>query len=149
MCHSLSLTQDSVFDVNGYTENPEPKRSGSTSEELRGNPLHKSTETENKNKNEDSEEVQRGISHELPDWQQDFRENLVHERSRTEPWGNPEQGSQDTSKSSHELPMDPRAKVEPGSGKQVVPQSHGETLRLRIEMLPVLLMNYQWSREQK
>ena len=28
-------------------------------------------------------------------------------------------------------------------------QSLGETLRLRIETLPVLLMNYPWSREQK
>ena len=27
--------------------------------------------------------------------------------------------------------------------------SHGETLRLRIKTLPVLLMNYQWSFEQK
>ena len=26
--------------------------------------------------------------------------------------------------------------------------SHGETLRLRIKTMPVLLMNYQWSREQ-
>ena len=32
---------------------------------------------------------------------------------------------------------------------KVVLQSHGETLRLRIETLPVLLMSYQWSREQK
>ena len=32
---------------------------------------------------------------------------------------------------------------------KVVLQSHGEALRLRIETLPVLLMNYQWSREQK
>ena len=31
----------------------------------------------------------------------------------------------------------------------VVFQSHGETWRLDIETLPVLLMNYQWSREQK
>ena len=31
----------------------------------------------------------------------------------------------------------------------VVLQSHSETLRLRIETLPVLLMNNQWSREQK
>ena len=31
----------------------------------------------------------------------------------------------------------------------VVLWSHGETLRLRIKTLPVLLMNYQWSREQK
>ena len=34
--------------------------------------------------------------------------------------GNREQRSQDTSKSSHELPMVPRAKVEPGSGKHSV-----------------------------
>ena len=33
---------------------------------------------------------------------------------------NPEQGSRDTSKSSDELPMEPRAKVEPGSGKHCV-----------------------------
>ena len=32
---------------------------------------------------------------------------------------------------------------------KIVLQSHGDTLRLRIETLPVLLMNYQWSREQK
>ena len=31
---------------------------------------------------------------------------------------NPEQGSKDTSTSSHELPMEPREKVEPGSGMQ-------------------------------
>ena len=31
----------------------------------------------------------------------------------------------------------------------VVLQSHGETLSLGIETLPVLLMNFQWSREQK
>ena len=31
----------------------------------------------------------------------------------------------------------------------VVLQSHGETLSLDVETLPVLLMNYQWSREQK
>ena len=35
-----SSSQDSVFDVNTYTENTEPERSGSTSEELRGNPMH-------------------------------------------------------------------------------------------------------------
>ena len=67
-------------------------------------------------KNEESEEVQRDITHELPDWLQEFRENLVDESTSR----NPEQGSQDTSKSSHELPMEPRAKVEPGSGKHSV-----------------------------
>ena len=35
-------SQDSVFDVNRYTENPVPERSGSTREERRGDPLHES-----------------------------------------------------------------------------------------------------------
>ena len=35
-----SSSQDSVCDVNRYTENPVQERSGSASEELRGNPLH-------------------------------------------------------------------------------------------------------------
>ena len=65
-------------------------------------------------------EVQREISHEFPDWLKEFRENLVDESTATEPWSNQEQGSQDTSKSSHELPMERRAKVEAGSGKHSV-----------------------------
>ena len=56
-----SPSQDSVFDVNRYTENPVPERSGSTSGELWGDLLHESTETENTNKNEESKEVQRDI----------------------------------------------------------------------------------------
>ena len=96
-----SSSQDSVFDVNRYNENPVSERSRSMSGELRGDPLHESKETENKNENGESEEVQRDISHELPDWLQEFRENFVDESTSTEPWGNPEQGSQDTSKSSH------------------------------------------------
>ena len=84
------------------------------------NPLHKPTETENKNNNEGREEVQSDLSHELPDWLQESRENLVDESTSTEPRRNPEQGSQDTFKSSHELPMEPRPKVEPGSGKHSV-----------------------------
>ena len=82
--------------------------------------MHESTETENKNKNEEREEVPRDFSHELLDWLQEFRETLVDESTSTEPWKNPEQGSQDTSKSSHELLMEPRAKVEPGSVKHSV-----------------------------
>ena len=77
----------------------------STSEELRGNPLHRPTETENKNKNEESEEVQSDLWHDLPDWLQEFKENLVDERISSEYRGNPELGYRDTSKSSHELPM--------------------------------------------
>ena len=84
--------------------------------ELRGDPLHETTETENKNKSEGHEEAQSDLLHELPDWLQEFRENLVDERSLVEPMGNPEPGHRDTSSSSHELPMEPRAKVEPGFG---------------------------------
>ena len=77
------------------------------------NPLHKKTETENKNKNEGREEVERDFSHELPDWLQEFRENLVNESNLVEPRRNPAPKDQDTSSSSHELPMESRAKVEP------------------------------------
>ena len=105
-----SSSRDSVFDVNRYSENPVPERSGSTSGELPGDPLHETTETENKDKNVESEDVQRDTSHELPDWLQEFRENLVDESTSTGPWRNPQQGSQDTSKLSHELPVEPRAK---------------------------------------
>ena len=65
-----SSSQDSVFDVNRYTENPVRNRSGSVSEELRGNPMHRPTETENTNKNEGHEAVQSDLLHDLPDWLQ-------------------------------------------------------------------------------
>ena len=110
-----SSSQDSAFDVSRYTENPVPKRSGTTSGEFRGNPLPKT-----KIKNRESEEVHSDISHELLDWLQEFRENLVHKLTPSEPRRNPEHGYRDTSSSSHELPMEPRAKVEPGSAKHNV-----------------------------
>ena len=40
-------------------------------------------------KNEEREEVQRGISHELPDRLQEFREKLVDESTSTEPLEKP------------------------------------------------------------
>ena len=110
---SSCSSQDSVLDVSRYTENPVPERSGSTSEELRGKPMHKPPENENKNKNEGCEEVQSDLLDELPDWLQEFRENLVDERSPSEARGNPELGHRDTYSSSHELPVESRAKVEP------------------------------------
>ena len=58
-----------------------------TPEELREDPLHESTETENKTKNEEREEVQSDLLHDLPDWLQEFRENVVDESTSTEPWG--------------------------------------------------------------
>ena len=79
------------------TENPAAERSGSTSEELRRNPMYNPTETENKNKNEGREEVQSDLLHRVPHWLQEFRENVVDQNTSTEPWRNPEQGSQDTS----------------------------------------------------
>ena len=103
---SSSSSQDSVFDTSRYTENPVPERSGSMSEELRGNPLHKPTETE---------EVQSDLLHDLPDCLQKFRENLVDESSPSDPRWNLAPMDQGTSSSSHS-----RAKVEPGSGKQSV-----------------------------
>ena len=36
--------------------------------------------------NKEREEVQRDLLHDLPDWLQDFRENLVDESTSTEPW---------------------------------------------------------------
>ena len=101
-------------------ETPVSERSAGTNEELRGDPLHEFTENENQNKHRESKEVQRDISHELPNWLQELRENLVDESTSTEPWGNPEQGSRNTSSSSHEPPMESRAQVEPASGEQSV-----------------------------
>ena len=71
------------------------------------------------NKNEGREEVQSDLLHDLPDWPQEFKEHLVDESSPLEPRRNPAPKDQDTSSSSHELPMQ-RAKVELGSGKHSV-----------------------------
>ena len=71
-------------------------------------------------KNEGDEEVQSDLLRELPDWLQEFREKLVDESSPLEPQGDPSLGHRDTYSSSHELPMESRAKVEPGSGKHSV-----------------------------
>ena len=101
------------------TDSPVSERSGSTSEELRGNLQHKPTETENKNQNDEREEAQSNLSHELPGWLQECREILVDESSPTEPQRNPAPKDRDTASFS-ELPMESRAKVEPGSGKHSV-----------------------------
>ena len=105
---SKSSSQDSVFDVDRYTENPVLERSVSTREESRGNPVHRSTEIENTNIVKGREEVQSDLLHDLADWLQEFRKNFVDESS----------------------PLEPRGKPAPKD-------------------LPVLRMNYQWSREQK
>ena len=52
--------------------------------------------------------------------QKKYQENWLMKVLQQSPWRIPEQGSQDTSKSSHELPKEPQAKVEPGFCKQSV-----------------------------
>ena len=111
-----SSSQDSVGDSSKYTEIQCPKEV-----EVRvRSPLREPTETENKNTNEGCKEAQSDPLHDLPDWLQEFRENLVDESSPLEPRWNPAPGHRDTPSSSHELPMESRAKVEPGSGKHSV-----------------------------
>ena len=60
------------------------RKSGSTSEELRRDPLHDSTETENQNINRETKEAQRDFSHELPYWLQEFMDNFVDETTSEE-----------------------------------------------------------------
>ena len=70
------------------------------SDESLGNPSREPAETENQNKKEDDEAVRSELWQDVPEWLQDFKENLAT--------------------SSHELPMEPRAKVEPGAGRHSV-----------------------------
>ena len=78
--------------------------------------MHDSTETENKSKTRELKEVQRDISNKLSDWLQEFRENLVDESTSEGCRRDLMHRTADTSSSSHELPMESRAKVEPGLG---------------------------------
>ena len=84
------------------TEQPASTRSESMSDRVRRNSSHGSAENENTNKHEDDEELRSELLRDLPEWLQDFKENLVDKNVR------PHQYS---SSSSRELPMDPRAKV--------------------------------------
>ena len=51
--------------------------------------MHKPTKTENKNKNEGREELRSELVRDMPDWLQEFSENLVDESSPAEPRRNP------------------------------------------------------------
>ena len=106
-----SSSQDSVLDVSRYTENPAPERCGSTSVELRETRCKNPKETANKNKNEDDEELRSELLQDLPDWLQDLKENMVDKSVRPH---------QDSPSSSHESPMEPRAKVALGPGKHSI-----------------------------
>ena len=105
---SSSSLQDSVI----RTENPAAERSEITSEESPRNASRGSAETENTNKNEDDEEELRiELLQDVPEWLQDFKENLVDKNA---------QPHQYSSSSSRELPMESRAKVVAGPGKHSI-----------------------------
>ena len=107
---SSSSSQDSVFDVNRYTENPVPERSGSTSEEIGETRCIKAQKPKTKIKMQDAKKYKAIYCMTC----------RIGCRSSKRIWS-----------------------------MNVILQSQWETLSLDIETLPVLLMNYQWSREQK
>ena len=102
--HLRLLLQHSSQESATSTEYPASTRSGSMSEEVRGN-THGPAETENPNTNVDNEEVRGNSLHDLPEWQEEFKDNLVDESFAEH---------RDASSSSHELPSEPRAKVVSG-----------------------------------
>ena len=108
---STSANRDLVSENRGV-ETPVSERNGCTNEELRNR--------KTKIKMRNAEKNKRDMSHELPDWLQEFRENLVDESASEGRRGDLMQRSAHTSSSSHDPPMEPRAYVEPGSGKHSV-----------------------------
>ena len=62
-------------------------------------------------KNEDDEELRSELLQDVSEWLQDFKENLVDKNV---------QPHQYSPNSSHELPVEPRAKVVLGSGKHSI-----------------------------
>ena len=106
---SSSSSQDSVIDVKRYTENPIPERSGSTSEEQRETRCINQQKPKTQIKMKDSKKY-RAI------YCMTCRTGYMSSEKiwlmKVVLWSHG-----DTSKSSHGLPMEPRAKVEPGSGK--------------------------------
>ena len=93
------------------------------SEVVQGNSSHGPGETENPNKNDDNEEVRGNSSHDLPEWLEEFKDNLADESV-------PEH--REASCSSQELPSEPRAKVV--SGKKAFPSlPEGPKLRYLLE----------------
>ena len=104
---STSSSQDSVMG----TENPAIERSEIMGGVLRGNPLRVSAEIGNTDKNDDDEELRIELLQDVPEWLQDFKENLVDQNVQPHKY---------LPNSSHELPMGPRAKVQPGPGKHSI-----------------------------
>ena len=113
-----SSSQDSVLDINRYTENPATERNGSTSDELRGNPLHRPTKTKNTQKMKDTKKYRAiycmncrtGCGSSGKIWSM---KEVLQSRGTT-------RSLDIETLPSHELPMESRAKVEPGSGKHSI-----------------------------
>ena len=101
VCPSLSLVYRQALEAHLHLH----LLRESMSDEVRGHSSRGQAETENPNKNDDNEEVRGDSSCGLPEWQEEFKENLVDESV-------PEH--RDTSSSTHELPSEPRAKVVSG-----------------------------------
>ena len=106
---SSSSSSSPTSPTSSPTEHQALTRSESMSEEVQGNLSHGPAETENPNKNDDNEEVRGNLSHGLPEWPQEVRHGLVDESV-------PER--REASRSSHELPSGPRAKVVSGKPKK-------------------------------
>ena len=107
-----SSSQDSVFDVNRYTENPIPERSGSTIEELRGDPQTIKMRNAKKHKEIYRMDCLVGYRNSEIIWSIKVRQQSLGDT----------QSKQVKTLPSHlkKNPMEPRAKVEPGSGKHRV-----------------------------
>ena len=114
MYHSLSLVYRQVpllhlhlrlQDTVTTTEHPATERSEGMSDESQGNLSHGSAETKNPNKNDDDEELHSDQLQGVPDRLQEFRHGLV-DQSVLE--------HRDASSSSHELLLEPRARVVSG-----------------------------------
>ena len=101
LLHPHLLPTSSSHDTVTTTEHPATERSESTSVEVQGNLSHEPAEIENSNNNDDNEEVRGNLSHYLPECLQEFRHGLVDESVLEH---------RDASSSSHELPLEPRAK---------------------------------------
>ena len=108
---SPASSTSSSKDTANSMEKPATERSATMSEESRGNPSRRSAETENTNKSGDGEELRSELLQDVPEWLQDFMENLVDKHV---------QPHQYSPSSSLELPMAPRAKVVAGPGKHSI-----------------------------
>ena len=106
------------------TEHPASTTSESMSEEVQGNLSRGPAESENSDKNGDNEEVPGNLSHDRPEWLQEFRHGLVDESV-------PEH--RDASSSSHELLSEPRAKLVSGKHSFFYSLPEGPKLRYLLE----------------